>query len=308
MKQRVITIVGGSGFLGMYVAAQLAKTGMTIRVASRYPEEALALKTAGTVGQIVICSTNIRDEQSLKSVVEGSWAVINLVGILYSKGKQNFSAIHAQGAERLARIAKQAGCTRFIQLSALGVDKSSKSHYARSKLMGEKAVRGAFPEATIIRPSIMIGAEDHFFNRFAKLALFPKIIPLIGGGKNLFQPVYVADVAKAIAASLTMPGTEGQIIELGGPKQYSFRSLMETMLRTIPQKSLLLPLPLSIATLIAWCCEILPVPPLTRDQVTLLKIDNIIEKKDDILTFADLGIEPTAIEIVMPGYLQRYRG
>jgi uncharacterized protein YbjT (DUF2867 family) len=304
MKQRIITVIGGSGFLGQYVVKELAKTGMAIRVVSRDPERALYLKTAGTVGQIVLSSANIRDEQSLKNVVENSWAVINLTGILYSRGKQNFSAIHAQGAERLAKIAKLAGCNRFIHISALAVDKSSKSHYARSKLMGEKAVLAAFPEATIVRPGILVGAEDNFFNKFAKLTSISPVIPLIGGGKTVFQPVYVDDVAKAIVSALINPATQGKLIELGGPQRYSFKELMAFMLQVLGKKRLLLPVPYALASLIAAFLELLPNPLLTRDQVQLLKTDNIVEKKEGVLTFDDLGIVPVNIETVIPGYLK----
>lgn len=306
MKQRIITVIGGSGFLGQYVVKELAKTGATIRVASRHPDSALHLKTAGSVGQIVLTPVNIHDEESLKQAVEGSWAVINLVGVLYSKGKQNFSAVHAQGAERLAKIAKQAGCTRLIHISALGIDKSPKSRYARSKLMGEKAVLAAFPEATIIRPSIMIGAEDNFFNKFAQIAAISPFIPLIGGGDIVFQPVYVADVAKAINVALLNPDTQGRIIELGGPTCYSFKKLMQLLLKQIHKKRILLPLPFPVASFIATFLEIFPSPILTRDQVQLLKTDNIVGDKENILKFPDLGIEPVSIEMVLPDYLGRY--
>lgn len=304
-EQKIITIVGGTGFLGRYVVWQLAKAGYTMRVISRNPDAALPLKTAGAVGQIVLMSGNLAEPESFIGKLENSYAVINLVGILFESGGQKFTKLHAQGAEALAQMAYQAGAERFIHVSALGVDKASGSNYARSKALGEKAVLAAFPDATILRPSIIFGPEDNFFNQFATMAsLFPAL-PLIGGGNTRFQPVYAGDVAKAIAACLTRPEVKGQTYELGGPYIYSFRQILEFILHTIGKDRTLMPIPSSIATVMGGVGELLPRPPLTRDQVRLLQYDNVVS--DNANRFADLGITPTAVESIVPEYLARFR-
>ncbi len=305
MKQQVVTIVGGSGFLGRYVVRLLASRGYTIRVISRHPEAALHLKPAGDVGQIVLQAGDLSRPETLDGKLEGSFAVVNLVGILYESGRQSFARLHAKGPETLARMALAAGAQRFIQVSALGVDKARGSHYARTKLLGEKAVAGAFPEATILRPSIMFGPEDNFFNQFARMASLAPALPLIGGGKTRFQPVYVGDVARAMQACLVRPETRGTIYELGGPQVYTFRELLQFMLQTIGKERALIPVPFALASLKAVVAQHLPQPfRFTPDQVKLLKCDNVVTQ--GMLTFADLGIHPTAMELIVPEYLARF--
>jgi uncharacterized protein YbjT (DUF2867 family) len=305
MEQRVITIVGGTGFLGRYVVKLLASAGYRLRVISRRPNAALHLKTAGSVGQIVLVSGNITDPATLVGKIEDSYAVINLAGILFESGKQSFAQIHAHGAEKLAQMAKAAGIQRFIHVSALGVDKARNSDYARTKLLGEKAVLSAFPEATILRPSVIFGPEDNFFNQFAAMASLSPALPLLGGGRMRFQPVYVGDVAKAIEVCLNRPDAMGQVYELGGPNTYSFREILNYIMQVTGKQRMLVPVPLKLASVIGLCSEILPRPPLTRDQVKLLRSDNVVS--NGARTFAHLGIVPTAVEIIVPQYLQRFQ-
>jgi uncharacterized protein YbjT (DUF2867 family) len=303
-NQRIITIVGGTGFLGRYVVWQLARAGYTLRVISRTPDSALPLKTSGDVGQIVLMGGNLAEPESFAGKLDNSYAVINLVGILFESGSQKFTKLHAQGAEALAKMSKAAGVQRFIHVSALGVDKASGSSYARTKALGERAVLAAFPEAIILRPSVIFGPEDNFFNQFATMAsLFPAL-PLIGGGRTRFQPVYAGDVAKAVEVCLTRPDVKGHIYELGGPKVYSFKEILEFILFTIGKQRRFMPIPSGIASIMGGVSEFLPRPPLTRDQVKLLKYDNIVSP--NARTFAQLGITPTAVESIVPDYLARF--
>jgi NADH dehydrogenase len=265
----------------------------------------LFLKPMGAVGQITPVVASLRHDASVAAAVAGADAVVNLVGILYQRGGQTFSAVHVEGAARAARAARTAGVKTFVQMSALGADPASPAEYARSKAAGEQAVRGIFPEAAIARPSIVFGPEDGFFNRFAAMARFLPALPLIGGGKTRFQPVYVGDVAEALLRLIEDPQNAGKTCELGGPRIYSFRELLELMLREIGRRRLLFPLPFAVASVQAFFLEWLPVPPLTRDQVRLLKRDNVVT--GGASTLADLGIRPTAVEMVIPSYLARYR-
>ena len=313
MAARIATVFGGSGFIGRYLVQRLTRNGWTVRVAVRHPARALFLKPMGAVGQITPVAASLRHDASIAAAVAGADAVVNLVGVLHDRGAQSFAAIHADGAGRVARAATAAGVERFVQMSAIGADPASPAAYARTKAAGEQAVRAAFPAAAIARPSIVFGPEDSFFNRFATLARFAPALPLIGGGKTLFQPVYVGDVADALLRLVEDPATAGRTYELGGPRVYSFRALLELMLREIGRRRLLVPLPFGLASFQAGLlelldratCQILPPPPLTRDQVRLLMRDNIVS--DGSLTLADLGIRPTALELVIPGYLARYR-
>ncbi|MDZ4737038.1 MAG: complex I NDUFA9 subunit family protein [Rhodospirillaceae bacterium] len=305
MANRSVTIFGGSGFVGRYVVQQLARRDWVIRVAARRPAQAQFLKPLGHVGQITPVAANIRDDASVAACIEGSDAVVNLVGILYSKGRQSFEAVHVDGAKRIATAARNAGASRLIQMSALGANQDSIADYARSKAGGEIAVREAFPGATIVRPSIIFGPEDSFFNRFAGMARIAPALPLIGGGKTRFQPVYVGDVAAAIATMLDKPETAGRTYELGGPETLDFRALMERMLVEIDRRRVLVPVPFWAASLKASFLGLLPVPPLTRDQVRLLRSDNIVGGSQP--GFASLGIEPTAMTAILPTYLRRYR-
>jgi NADH dehydrogenase len=305
MATQVVTIFGGSGFIGRYLVQRLARHGWIIRVAVRRPERALFLKPMGAVGQITPIAANLRHEASVAAAVAGADAVVNLVGILYERRPQSFAAIHVEGAGRAARAAHAAGVRRYVHVSALGADPASPASYGRSKAAGEAAVRAAFPEAAIARPSVVFGPEDDFFNRFAGLARYSPALPLIGGGKTRFQPVYVGDVADALARLVEDPATAGKTYELGGPGTYSFRELLEYLLREIGRRRLLLPLPFALAQLQAAFLEWLPRPPLTRDQVRLLERDNVASP--NALTLADLGVQPTALELVVPSYVARYR-
>jgi uncharacterized protein YbjT (DUF2867 family) len=313
MAARVVTVFGGSGFIGRYLVQRLAKQGWIIRVAVRHPDQALFLKPMGAVGQITPVAASVRHAGSVAAAVRGADAVVNLVGILCERGTQTFAAIHAEGAAAVVRAAKAAGARTLVQMSALGADAASPAEYARSKAAGEQAVRGEFPAAAIARPSIVFGPEDGFFNRFAGLARFTPVLPLIGGGKTRFQPVYVGDVASALLRLIEDPATAGRTYELGGPHTYSFRELLDLMLREIGRHRMLVSLPFAMARLQGLAMEVadratlqlLPPPPLTRDQVRLLERDSVVSP--GALTLADLGVQPTAVEMVVPSYLARYR-
>ncbi len=312
MTARIVTVFGGSGFIGRYLVQRLARHGWIVRVAVRRPDRALFLKPMGAVGQITPIAASLRNEGSIAAAVTGADAVVNLVGILYGRGADSFAAIHVEGAARVARAAQAAGAARFVQMSALGADADSPAEYGRSKAAGERAVRAVIPAAGIVRPSIVFGPEDDFFNRFATMARFLPALPLIGGGRTLFQPVYVGDVADALLRLVEDPATAGKTYELGGPRVYSFRALLELMLHEIGRRRLLIPVPFGLASLQAFFLElpsnlisVFPPPPLTQDQVQLLKRDNVVSA--GALTLADLGIQATALELVIPGYLARYR-
>lgn len=305
MTAQTVTVFGGSGFVGRYVVGVFARSGARVRVAVRHPERASFLKVAGDVGQITPVLANIRDDASVAAALDGSDAVVNLVGILYERGRQTFDAVHDAGAARIARAAQAAGAGRLIQVSAIGADIHSDSHYARSKAAGEVAVAAAFPGATIVRSSVVFGPEDEFFNRFAALARILPALPLIGGGHTRFQPVYAADVAEAIGAILADPATSGRTYELGGPDVYTFRELLERLLREIGRRRLLVPAPFFIARLQAVFLELLPAPLLTRDQVRLLRSDNVVGGA--LPGFTDLGITPNGLDAILPTYLGRYR-
>lgn len=305
MSEKIITLFGGSGFLGRYVVRELAQAGYRLRIISRQPEQCAGLKTAGNLGQIAIIPGDINRPETFTSLLEGSWAVVNLVGILFEKRHRKFNAIHAQGAERLAKAAVHAGVERFIHVSALGVDKNTRSAYARSKLLGEKAVKAAFPTATILRPSVIFGAEDNFLNQFARLGRFAPALPLIGGGTTRFQPVYVGDVAAALTTCLKHPETKGNIYELGGPEVMSFKEILQFIGQHTHRQRPLMPLSFPLASALAWPMELLPKPPLTRDQVALLKHDNMVDRQ--ALTFSSLNITPQAMEDMAPAYLAQHR-
>jgi NADH dehydrogenase len=305
MARRLATVFGGSGFIGRYIVQRLARRGWLVRVAIRRPDEALFLKPMGDVGQITPVATNIRHERSVSAALEGADAAINLVGILYEHGAQRFDAVHAEGPRRLARAAKIAGVEQFLHVSALGADPASPSAYARSKAAGEIQVLDQFPTATILRPSIVFGPEDDFFNRFAKMAQIFPALPLIGGGQTRFQPVYVGDVADAAMAAIENPEAQGRIYELAGPKAYSFRELMEILLAQIGRRRLLLPIPMSVARFQASILQLLPQPPLTIDQLRQLERDNV--PSGQFVGLKDLGIEPEGLEAILPSYLDRFR-
>ena len=310
MTPSMVTVFGGSGFLGRHLVQRLAATGARVTVAVRNPESALFLKPMGDVGQITPVGADVRDGPAVAAAVQGADWVVNLVGVLYETRRQSFSAIHAQGAERIAKAAKAAGAKRLVHVSAIGANRHSSAAYARSKAAGGAAVAAAYPAATILRPSIIFGPEDDFFNRFAAMARVSVALPLFGGGETRFQPVYVGDVAAAVVKALTDEGTAGTTYELGGPRVYSFRQLMTLMLAEIGRKRILLPLPFFVADAMGAVLQSLPLPfgmapPLTGDQAKLLRYDNVVS--GDAPGLADLGIAPTACEIILPTYLDRFR-
>lgn len=304
MKPHLVTVIGGTGFLGRYVVQELVKAGYHVQVIARNAHRAASLQPLGYQNRVIYRRGDLTSPRTLQDYIPGSFAVINLVGILFEKRRQRFSALHAQCPERLAKLAKDAEAKHFVHVSALGADQAVQSIYARSKGTGEKAVMAAFPQATIFRPGIIFGAEDNFFNQFAGLARFLPFLPLIGGGKTRFQPVYVGDVAKAIVASLTRPDTQGKIYELGGPGIYTFRELLEYILQLTGHKRFLLPIPFAFAKLAGFFGEWMPRPLLTRDQVKLLQHDNLVQPARD--GFTALNLQPIALEMVVPAYLQRY--
>ncbi|MEM9014566.1 MAG: complex I NDUFA9 subunit family protein [Pseudomonadota bacterium] len=310
MTGKLAVVFGGSGFVGRNAVRELAKRGWRIRVAVRRPHHAQFLKPMGGVGQVQLVQANVRDRPSVQAAVQGADAVINLVGILHQEGAQKFATVQAAGARAIAEAAAAEGVAQMIHVSAIGANAQSDSLYARSKGEAEQAVRAAMPNATILRPSIVFGVEDSFFNRFATMALVSPALPLIGGGKTKYQPVYVDDVADAICESLARPDAAGLTYELGGPEVYSFRELMTLMLSETGQSRFLAPVPFPVASMIGAVGEIIGVapfidPPLTRDQVKLLKGDNVVAA--DAHKITDLGIAPQSIESILPSYMVRFR-
>jgi len=305
MHERLVTVFGGSGFIGRYIVERLAREGAQVRVAVRRPNEALFLKPLGELGQIRLMAANLKNEASVRRAIRGADAVINLVGILFNSGGQTFEALQAEGAGLVARIAAEEGVKHMVQMSALGATHASNSRYARTKAMGEDAVLAAFPAATVLRPSVVIGPEDGFYNRFAKLVkLFP-VLP-IPGADTKFQPVYVDDVAKAaVMASHGGDAFEGKTFELGGPRVMSLRALLEDLMTRIGAHRPIIRVPWGLAMLQATFLQMLPNPPLTRDQVTLLRSDNVVS--EGALGFEAFGIKPTGIAGVLPRYSHQYR-
>ena len=310
MTGKLAVVFGGSGFLGRNVVRELAKRGWRVRAAVRRPHLAQFLRPMGAVGQIQLKQCNIRYQPSIAEALEGADAVINLVGILHQEGAQKFDAVQARGAAVIAECARRAGIENFVHVSSIGADETSNSLYAQTKGEGERAVREIMPSAAIMRPSIIFGLEDNFFNKFASMAMMSLVLPLIGGGKTKFQPVYVDDVADAICEALVRPEAQGKIYELGGPRVYTFKELLELMLRETGRKRFLAPVPFPIASMIGLAGQMLgalPIfePPLTVDQVRLLKYDNIVS--DGAATLADLGVTPHTVESILPSYMVRYR-
>jgi NADH dehydrogenase len=312
MTARIVTVFGGSGFIGRYLVQRLARHGWIVRVAVRRPDRALFLKPMGAVGQITPIAASLRHERSVAAAVDGADAVVNLVGVLHGRGANSFGSVHVEGAARVAHAARTAGARTLVQMSALGADPGSPAEYGRSKAAGEQAAREAFSAAAVARPSIVFGPEDSFFNRFATMARFAPALPLIGGGHTRFQPVYVGDVADGLLRLVENPATAGKTYEMGGPRIYSFRALLELMLQEIGRRRLLISVPFGLASLQAFFLELpsnlvpaLPAPPLTQDQVQMLRRDSVVSA--GALTLSDLGIQPTALELVVPGYLARYR-
>lgn len=301
----VATVFGGSGFIGRYVVQRLARAGYIVRAAVRDPEAALFLKPMGGVGQVVPVRCDITRPEEVAIALSGAALAVNLVGILFEGRGSRFAAVQAEGAGLVAAAAAAAGVGRLVHVSAIGADSASESAYARSKAEGEAAVLAAFPAASILRPSIVFGPEDGFFNLFATLASLSPVLPLIGGGATRFQPVYVGDVADAVIAALERPEAAGRTYELGGPKVYTFRELLAFILAATGRRACLVPVPWRLASLQGWFAEFLPRPPLTRDQVRLLRVDNVTAGK--LPGLRELGITPRPVEAIVPAYLARYR-
>jgi uncharacterized protein YbjT (DUF2867 family) len=313
LRDEMITVFGASGFIGRYVVRRLAKAGYRVRAATRRPHLAHELKPMGVVGQVQLVQANLRNPDSVARAVDGAHGVVNLVGILAEGGRQTFQSLQADGARAIAQAAKDAGIERFVQVSAIGSDAGSASRYARTKAAGEAAVLEVLPGAVVLRPSIVFGPEDGFFNRFADMARFAPMLPLIGGGVTKFQPVYCDDVAQCVVKALEMQAARGRVFELGGPSVYTFRELMDYILKTIDRPRLLIPLPFPVASLMGFFGEMFGALPfvepfLTRDQVTLLKQDNVVGAGGEGLGRIDeFGVTPESIEAIVPSYLARYR-
>lgn len=308
---KLVTIFGGSGFVGRYIARRMAKEGWRVRVAVRRPNEAIFVRPYGAVGQVEPILANIRDDASVAAAIAGADAVVNCVGVLTERGKNKFEAVQAEGAARIARLAAEAGVGQLVHLSAIGADAGSDSDYARTKAEGEAAVLESFPGAVILRPSVIFGTEDEFFNRFAKMTKLGPVLPLVGG-ESRFQPVYVDDVAKAAVAGVLGQAAPG-VYELGGPDVESLHDLMVKMLKVIRRRRLIVNLPFWVGSVMAFgfgAMQALTVGLihngiLTRDQVRQLRRDNVVG--EGAKGFADLGIEPTDMDAVLADYLWPYR-
>jgi NADH dehydrogenase len=305
MASRLVTVFGGSGFIGRHLVRRLADAGWRVRVAVRNPNAALFLKPLGSVGQIQLVQANVRDERSTARAIAGAHAVVNLVGILAESGSQKFNALHAAGAERIARLSAAAGVAKLVHVSAIGADRASESGYAASKARGEAAVMKHVPTATILRPSVVFGPEDDLFNRFAAMARISLVLPLIGGGETRFQPVHVGDVADAICQSILQETAAGKVYELGGPQVWTLKEIMAYVLKVTGRKRALMPVPFGLASVLAAVTGWLPGAPLTSDQVSLLKADNVADPKLD--GFKALGLTPDSVEANVPAYLWRFR-
>jgi uncharacterized protein YbjT (DUF2867 family) len=305
---KLITVFGGSGFLGRHLVRALAKRHYRIRVAVRRPDLAGHLQPLGRVGQIHAVQANVRYPRSVEAAARDADVVVNLTGILFERGRQRFSSVQSFGAEQVALAAAAHGA-RMVHVSAIGADENSASEYARSKAAGEKAVFAAMPAANVFRPSVMFGPEDDFFNKFAAMARMMPALPLVGGGETRFQPVFVGDVAEAVARAVDGDVAPGTTYELGGPEVKTFKQLMEYVLAVTERKRLLLPVPFALAKFQAMVLQYLPNPPVTPDQIELLKSDNVVSDAAiaDNRTLQGLGIDGTAVEAVVPSYLWRFR-
>lgn len=307
---KLVTIFGGSGFVGRYIARRMAKEGWRVRVAVRNPNEAMFVRPYGVVGQVEPVFCNIRDDASVAAVTEGADAVVNCVGVLAEVGKNTFQAVQAEAPERIARIAAEMGVARMVHVSAIGADTYARSAYARTKAVGEAGVLRHMPNAVILRPSIIFGPEDEFFNRFASMSRLGPVLPVVGADTR-FQPVYVDDVAAAAVRGV-LGQAAGGVYELGGPDIHSFRELMQLMLRIVRRRRLIVNIPFWAARVMAAGFSVARVlslgivkGPITKDQVLNLAVDNVVA--DGVRTFNDLGIRPTAMEAVLPDYLWRFR-
>lgn len=315
MQGDLIVVFGGSGFIGRHVIKALARRGKRVRAPMRRPHLGADLRVMGDVGQIQLVQANVRYPESVERALDGASGVVNLIGLLYEKGVQSFSGVQVGGARAIAQAAAARGIERFVQVSAIGADPHARSAYARTKAEAEAAVREAVPSATILRPSIVFGPEDDFFNRFGRMAKYSPALPLIGGGRTRFQPIHVQDVAEAIASAIDMPQARGRSYELGGPRAYTFKELLRFVMETTHRKRALVPIPFGMAKLMGAAAGAafapLPLaPPLTADQVELLKADNVVGVSGDprMGTIADLGVtDLETIEAIVPTYLWTFR-
>jgi uncharacterized protein YbjT (DUF2867 family) len=298
--RKVATVFGGAGFLGRQIVQRLVREDWVVRVAMRDPVKAHGMHTMGRVGQVAALAADVTRDAAVARAVEGAGVVVNCVGILHG----NFEAVQAEGPARIGRLAAAAGVEKLVHISAIGADAGSESRYARSKAAGEAGLRAAFPQATILRPSIVFGTEDAFFNRFGQMAMVLPIMPVICGDTR-FQPVHVGDVADAVMAALAQEAAAGQTYELGGPRAWTFRELLAFIVKETHRNRRLVEIPLSVARLQARLAELLPTPPITRDQLILLQKDNVVAP--GALTLRDLGITPASVEGLVPAYLARFR-
>jgi uncharacterized protein YbjT (DUF2867 family) len=305
-----VTVFGGSGFVGRQIARGLVHQGYRVKIASRRPEFADPVRTAGDVGQVMLVRANLRMPNSIPAAIEGSQAVINCAGIPMERGRQKYQAVHVGGTRTIAEAASRMGVRRMIQISGIGADdRSSKNRYVQSKVEAESAAVAGFSDVTILRPSVIFGPEDAFFNKLASIAAIAPFVPLVGKGTAKIQPVYVGDVARAAVAALEQPQTAKSVIELGGPRVYSYRELVELTLQFIDRKKSMIAFPPALMKFAGFFAEFQPPllgpPPITRDQADLLTLDNVVHP--GAKTLADLGIEATAAEAILPTYLDRYR-
>jgi NADH dehydrogenase len=315
MADELIVVFGGSGFVGRYVIKELARRGKRVRVPMRRPHLGQDLRVLGDVGQIQLVQANVRFPDSIDRALDGATGVVNLVGLLSEKGQQTFFNIHAEGAATIAAMASKHGIDRFVHVSALGAGRRSRARYAKTKTEAEEAVRTAVPSSTVLRPSVMFGAEDTFFNRFAGMAKFLPVLPLPGFGSVKFQPLYVGNFAEAVANALDSKSARGRTFELGGPRVYSFKQLMQYITDTIERPRMLVPVPLFFMQMLGGICgalfrlQPLPIaPPLTADQVEMLRADNVVQATGKIGTIADLGVTNLeTVEAITPNYLWRFR-
>ncbi len=306
MSIEQVTVFGGSGFVGRAIVRALAQEGYQVRIACRRIELAERIKTAGDVGQITILRTNLRIPASVAAAVSGSQAVVNASGIAFQRGRQKYQAVHVEGARAIAEAARAAGVLRLVHMSGIGADqRNSTNKYIRSKVDAEDAIVAGFPDATILRPSVVFGPEDAMFNRMAQIAAKAPFVPVVGDGSAKVQPVYVGDVAGAVAAVLERPDTARTVFELGGPRVYTYRQIGDLVLREIDRHKRIVGISAGLMKIAGFFAEFLPVPPLTHDQVDLLVADNVA--RPGAAGLAELGITPTAAEAILPMYLDRYR-
>ena len=303
-NQKIIGIFGAGGFLGKYLMRQLTKLDYRVKVATRNPYLKGYLKPLGNPGQIELFKTNIFNPEDVKQVLKNCDLVINLVGILYETRKQKFSQIHAQFPNLLCKLCNELAVKKLVHISALGVKEGHPSQYMQSKLQGEKNIQDTFKQSVLLRPSVIFGPEDKFFNTFATLTQFSPVLPLIGGGKTVFEPIYVGDVAEAIVKSLELNNSNPSIYELGG-ENYSFKELMQILLSEIRKKRFLMPIPFGVAKFQSYFLQMMPAPLLTPDQVEMLKYDNVVS--GEYKTLKNMKIKPTTIQSILPKYIYRFK-